>query len=49
MQTVNEVRLAILEAFLEQVDIAVEDEEDPRWRVSDLAELAHDALDAAMP
>ena len=52
MQTVNEVRLAILQNFLDDVSAALQDESDPedlRWRIGEIEGTYHSALDAAMP
>lgn len=52
MQTVNEVRLAILENFMRDMSTALQDEDDPedlRWRLIELEGTCHNALVAAMP
>ncbi len=52
MQTVNEVRLAILENFMKDVSIALQDESDPenlRWRLSEIEATYVSALEVATP
>ena len=52
MQTVNEVRLAILQNFLDDVSAALQDESDPedlRWRIGEIEGTYRSALEAAMP
>ena len=52
MQTVNEVRLAILQNFLDDVNAALQDESDPedlRWRIGEIEGTYRSALEAAMP